>query len=307
MDGTTQAFRDATAYAHEIYENGLIAPDYAAWDSDMIKAQLGSGKSFIILNQAIDAGSAIDGGVEGHEYLNISYALAENDGGWWGLRGAMTEISAHLWAGTAVNAQSEHIEDAVAVLDATLSEDIHNLLAMGIQGESWDYDEDGNKVYIGEYLTAAGSTPEENAKMAMGISVNGLVATGLFPVYSVNNAAGFGENTYVGFVMPDGSVEYANPYLFGTEHWTYENMEPENSVDVSLPSITSEEREYVSEVTDPLYTYMSESFAKFVTGEWDISDDAVWQKYLDECNAYDIEGICAIYNKYIEGKTMYNK
>ena len=63
----------------------------------------------------------------------------------------------------------------------------------------------------------------------------------------------------------------------------------------------------MAEVTDPLYTYMSESFAKFVTGEMDIDDDATWQAYLDECNTYDIEGICAIYNKYIEGKQMYNK
>ncbi len=307
VDGTTQAFRDATAYAHEIYANGLIAPDYAAWDGDMIKAQMGSGKSFIILNKSIDRDSTLDSGVEGHEYLNISYALAMNNGGWWGLRGAMTKVSANLWASTAVNAQSKHVEDAVAVLDATLSDEVHNLLAMGIQGESWDYDADGNKVYIGDYLTAVGSTPDENARMAMGISINGMVASGLFPVYSVSNASGFGEDTYVGFVMPDGSVEYDNPYVFGSKHWTYENMEPENSVDVSLPSITSEEREYVSEVTDPLYTYMSESFAKFVTGELDINDDAVWQSYLDTCNGYDIEGICAIYNKYIEGKTMYNK
>ena len=309
VDGTTQAFRDAVSYVNKIYEDGLIAPDYAAWDQDMIKAQLNSGKSFIFLNQYLDGGSKLSDvpGVEGHEYINISYALAENNGGWWSLRGAMTKYSANTWGMTAINAQSKHVKEAVAVLDATLSDEIHNLLALGFEGQSWDYDADGNKVFIGEYLTASGDKPEENPKMALGVSVNGLVMSGLFPAFGVTNTNGLGENTYIGFLMPDGTVEYANPYTFASEHWTYENMEPENSVDVSLPSITAEEREYVAEVTDPLYTYMSESFAKFVTGEMDIDDDATWQAYLDECNTYDIEGICAIYNKYIEGKQMYNK
>ena len=309
VDGTTQAFRDAVSYSNKIYENGLIAPDYAAWDSDMIKAQTKSGNSFIFLNMYLGGGSLPSDGVcvEGHEYLNISYALAMNNGGWWQLRGAMTKYSANTWGCTAVNAQSEHVEEAVAVLDATLSDEIHNLLALGFEGESWEYDEDGNKVFIGEYLNATGSTAEENPKMALGVSMNGTVMSGLFPAFAVTNTNGLGEETYVGFVMPDGTVEYENPYTFASKYWTYDNMEPENCVDVSLPSITTEEREYVTEVTDPLYTYMSESFAKFVTGELDIDDDATWQAYLDECYTYDIDGICAIYNKYIEGKTMYNK
>ena len=176
-------------------------------------------------------------------------------------------------------------------------------MALGIQGESWDYDKDGTKVFIGDYKNASGTTAEENPKIALGLQMNGSCASGILTNFSVANTGGLDVKTR--FLMPDGTIEVANRYLFGRDHWTYDNMEPENCVDISLPSITADEYAEISEIGGVLWTYVNESMAKFYQGELDVNDDEVWNKYVEQCKTYGTERLCEIYNKYIEGIDFY--
>ena len=309
VEAISDEFRNMLRYGNKLYEEGLIAPDYAAWDSDMFNAATKNGTSFIFLHiwypEIKEDGTmgSTSYGIEGHKYVNIAYAMAMNDGGWWEMRGSMKDISAHPNDSVVINANAKDVDLCCKIVDYLYSEECHNLMALGIQGESWDYAEDGSKVFINEYKTAKGTTAEENPKIALGLQMNGSCASGILTNFSVSNTAGLDAKTP--FLMPDGTIEVANRYLFGRDHWTYENMEPENCVDVSLPSITTDEYAEVSEIGGVLWTYVNESMAKFYQGELDVDDDDVWNAYVEQCKAYGTDRLCEIYNKYIEGVDFY--
>lgn len=308
VEATEDDFRAEMIYGNKLYKEGLIAADYAAWDNDMFTAATKDGTSFIFLSMwsGIEPDgtlSSTDYGVDGHTYLNIAYAIAMNEGGWWEMRGSMTDISAISQGTLVINQQSKNVDLACKIVDYLYTDECHNLLALGIQGESWDYDKDGTKVFIGDYLNAAGTTAEENPRVAMGIQENGLCSSGILTLFNVTNTRGL--DVKMPFLMPDRSIEWENAYIFGRDHWTYDNMEPENCVDVSLPSLTAEDMEEVNEIGAVLWTYTQESMAKFYQGEWDPNDDDVWNAFVDQCKAYGSDRMCEIYNKYIEGIDFY--
>ena len=308
VEAISDEFRAMLSYGHKLYAEGLIAADYAAWDNDMNVASTTNGNSFIFFSiwyPSIDEDGYSHSnsfGVEGHQYANIRYALAENEGGWWEMRGSMKDISATPYSTLCINANATDVDLSCKVVDYLFTEECHNLLAMGIQGESWDYDEDGLKVFINEYANASGSTPEENPMLALGLQSDSC-ASGIMSNFGVSNTNGLSVKTR--FVMPDGTIEVANRYLFAKEHWTYDNMEPENCVDVSLPSISQEDYAEVSEIGGVLWTYVSECMGKFYQGEMDVDDDDTWNAYVEQCKAYNCDRLCEIYNAYIEGIDFY--
>ena len=308
VEAISDEFRAMLSYGNKLYKEGLIAADYAAWDNDMNTASTTNGKSFVFFGiwyPSIDENGYSHSnsfGVEGHQYANIRYALAENEGGWWEMRGSMKKISATPYNTLCINANAKDVELCCKVLDYVFTEECHNLLALGFQGQSWDYDENGLKVFINEYKGASGSTPEENPQIALGIQ-NSSCASGIMSNFGVSNTGGLDVKTR--FVMPDGSIEVANRYLFAQEHWTYDNMEPENCVDVSLPSISQDDYAEVTEIGGVLWTYVSECMGKFYQGEMDVNDDDTWNAYVEQCKAYGTDRLCEIYNKYIEGVDFY--
>ena len=308
VEATEDDFRAEMIFGNKLYKEGLIAPDYAAWDGDMFTAATKNGESFIFLNMwsTIEPDGTLTNtnyGVDGHTYLNIAYAIAENEGGWWEMRGSMKDISAISQGTLVINQQSKNVDLACKIVDYLYTDECHNLLALGIQGESWDYDKDGTKVFIGDYLNATGTTAEENPKIALGLQINGACTSGILTNFGVTNTKGL--DVKMPFLMPDRTIMWENPYLFGRDHWTYDNMEPENCVDVALPSPTAEDMEEVNEIGAVLWTYTEESMPKFYTGEWDPNDDDVWNAFVDQCKAYGSDRMCEIYNKYIEGIDFY--
>lgn len=308
VEATQDGFRKEMIFGNKLYKEGLIAADYAAWDNDMFTAATKNGESFIFLNMwsTIEPDGTLSNtnyGVDGHTYLNIAYAIAENEGGWWEMRGSMKDISATSQGTLVINQQSKNIDLACKVVDYLYTEECHNLLALGIQGESWDYDKDGTKVFIGDYLNAAGTTAEENPRLALGLQTIGACSSGILTNFGVTNTKGL--DVKMPFLMPDRSIEWENSYLFGRDHWTYDNMEPENCVDVALPAPTAEDMEEVNEIGAVLWTYTEESMPKFYTGEWDPNDDDTWNAFVEQCKAYGSDRMCEIYNKYIEGIDFY--
>ncbi len=310
VEAISDEFRSMLQYGNKLYKEGLIAADYAAWDGDMFTAATTNGESFIFLNiwSTIQPDGTLTNsqyGVNGHTYLNIAYALAMNEGGWWEMRGSMENISAIPSPIMVINASAKNIDLCCKIVDYLYTDECHNLMTLGIQGESWDYDENGTKVYIGEYLNAVGTTAEENPRIALGLQINGSCASGILNLFSVTNTKGL--DVKMPFLMPDRTIFWENSYLFGRDHWTYDNMEPENCVDTPLPSISAEEYAEVSEIGSVLWTYVKECMAKFYQGEMDVNDDATWNAYVEQCKVYGTDRLCEIYNAYIDGITFYNK
>ena len=309
IEGITEEYRESLRFCRDLYEANVIPSDYAAWTPDQVKAAKMNASAYIWFDcgstrQTFDEYSK----ATGHEYLIIGYAIAETEGGWWQMRGANTELSANTWGCLAVSAASKHVDDCMELIGAYMSDDIFDLLTWGIEGESYTLDSAGNKVLKEEYATAAGTTPEENPKMALGIQINGGCMSGLFPVYGVSNMTGVEDkNTFVEWLLPDGTTVAENPYKFGSDRWTYDNMEPENCVDKSLPSLTGEELEEFSDLTAAMFTYISECLPKFIEGEMSLDSD--WDAYVQECNKLcggDVKKAAAIYNDKLEG-VYYNK
>lgn len=305
ISGMTDSYKDALGLIKKLYDRQLIPKDYSAWSGDMVKAAKANGKAFIFWDWAGEVPTYAKS--TGHEYLYIDYALAKNEHGWWIMRGSNTPVSANTWGALAINAKSKYVKECAELINAYLSDDIFDLLTWGIEGESYTVGSDGVKVLAEKYLSAAGNTAAENPVMALGIQWNGGCMTGLFPVFTTNNREGVtNKASFVNYLMPDGSIIFENPTVFGNEHWSYDICEPENCVDKSLPSLSADESAKFKELTDALFTYIVECQPKFIEGEMSLDDD--WTAYLEQCKKLcDIDAAEAIYNNKLESGSYYNK
>ena len=68
-------------------------------------------------------------------------------------------------------------------------------------------------------------------------------------------------------------------------------------------SFTTEESDTLDEIGQNIPTFVSESFASFLTGAKDIDDDAVWEQYKNDLETYNLSEILevrqAAYDRYL--------
>ena len=66
-------------------------------------------------------------------------------------------------------------------------------------------------------------------------------------------------------------------------------------------NFTTEENEEVNTLRSDILTNCQEVYqAKFITGELDVDDDAVWQGYVDEINGLGVEDYLALYQTALD-------
>ena len=68
-------------------------------------------------------------------------------------------------------------------------------------------------------------------------------------------------------------------------------------------SFTTEESDELDEIAQNIPTFVSESFASFLTGASDINDDAVWESFKNDLETYNLSRVLEIrqaaYDRYL--------
>ncbi len=65
-------------------------------------------------------------------------------------------------------------------------------------------------------------------------------------------------------------------------------------------ALTADQAEANSQINTLVSTYMSVEVPRFITGQRDIADDADWQSYVDDCNAFDVDAYSDSINEILE-------
>lgn len=176
----------------------------------------------------------------------------------------------------------EYPELVTALLDLMHTDECITLKGFGVEGVSFEYDENGNPQFTDNMATAYNYYAGENTLSDYGYWCH--------PLLRSMNAASFEaskQNNY-------------SPEIY--EAYTAVETDLDNGVakavyGVTKPAFTAEENDEIATITAPMSTYLSECQVKFITGEMDIETE--WDTFIETLASYgDIDRVLEIYNSY---------
>jgi putative aldouronate transport system substrate-binding protein len=151
---TDSSYKEALAYMADLWERGLIDPDWPTLNTDAQRLRFDQGIEGV---QAEFAGWMPD--VEKRVKENnpdgkCSYIVSiVKEDGTTGRGGA---FSTGFWGEFCVMATAENPQKIVDVLDYMLSDDFWMTTNYGIEGQAWNFDTDGNRIAVPENNHTAG-------------------------------------------------------------------------------------------------------------------------------------------------------
>lgn len=248
-------YRDYMKFMNSWFEDGIVDPDIASIDADILKTK--------VLNDEV--GIAYTSGNNVNAWMG-ALAEAGSDADWVPIlnpvqnAGDITMMSQMeqpiTGRGAAVTTSCEDIELAMRVLDYAYSEEGFMYYNYGTEGETYTLDENGTPVYTDLIM----KDPD-----------------------GVNNAL----DKYCGTQWGTAGIQAVNMYkqknsekvVNCVDTWTTNTAVAEHKFPKVSP--TSEEILKTDGTITSISSYVEEMFYKFLYGEEDVEDDAVWQTYKD--------------------------
>lgn len=263
---STDNFKEYLAKLNEWYEAGYIDPEFMSNDGTSMNAKLTDGRSVAGTNMQLS-----------YHIGNITTAARETNpdfefvGCPWPVLNEGDEPSYYMPNGIAYSGKQAAItsacEDpalAVQILDFFYSEEGEDLLTWGIEGESYQVNEDGTKSFTDNIMNNPdGKNPQE------------AIIEYATPQYNFANV--MMEEPYVEIIttLPE-QREARNTWL--------------DAVDgVNLPYLTVDpdvQSDYTMLMND-ITTYVQETYIQFITGQVDL--ESGWESYVNTLNGMGLE------------------
>lgn len=183
----------------------------------------------------------------------------------------MSEVSLVKQEGLVVSTACEEPEAAVGFLDYWYSYEGYLLANYGFEGEHWNYDENGIPQFIPEVVNQY-----ENVNLAM----CSFTSQDVGGVYADLRLAEAGDNPWT-------DREYACFEAWSTRKDSAYRIG-------KLTQLTQEEATAASNLYSDILTYVATSALQFVNGDLDVDDDAVWNAYVENIKAMNVDELIAI-------------
>ena len=164
-----------------------------------------------------------------------------------------------------ISRDCQYPETAMKYFDFWMSDEGRNLLAFGIEGEHYTV-VDGEKKFTDTVLNAEGGVPtymRNQGQVEIG-SVGNIAA----------EIAGMNELAANGFKMYDESGIVQKEF--------------------TIPKLTQDEKDEVTDMTSDIYTYMSEMEQKWILGTSDV--DADWDNYISTLKSMGLDKVQEVYS-----------
>ena len=174
------------------------------------------------------------------------------------------------------NSTEEEIQAACMMINYFYTEEGALFANFGIEGQSFEYDENGEPWFTDLIIDNPDGLNQTSALVYYtGYMVPAHADLLKYNINTVTNWAGFVE------VWASADNDYAMPQV----------------------SMTAEEQASYSAAVADVETYMDPVLAKFIIGDMDINDDAVWQEYLSNMDSLGagkiVELYQAAYDRYL--------
>ncbi len=272
-------FREMLKYLNGLHEAGYIDPEFATADYNMGNEKASTGKALIC--PTLWAGGVAGWNTAVGEDSEIEWGLAylpenEDYGTAWKWGSKLPGKSLNTSMGIYISASAENPEYLVAMIDYQYADEMTNLLNWGVEDVTYVVNEDGTHSYSDEILEddSPATKSAEYGMMASAVCRTGVPFTpqnfsAMLQVASLpepwwSPEDGYYEGKY--WIESDrlGGVDSVSPY--------------------DRPAVTnldSDEAAMKSQLASACELYAKEEALKFITGEYDIEDDAAWESYVE--------------------------
>ena len=266
---TTNEYRQMLSYVGKLYQEKLIDQDLFALNTAKMVAK-GSQEMIFGLSYINSAAASVV--VE--DYVGVDVALKGPEGyqQWNNMKKGVGLGSFVISAGC------KDPETLIKWIDNFYSDEGSLLLYYGKEGVDFYYAEDGLPAYMPELLAQV-STDNPYDKVISAVTP---YASGGIPSY-------YADEFYCGAESRGMALEAAK------------KLEPYVNNEVWLFNFTTEENEELSPLKTDLLSNCHDVYrAKFIMGELDINDDAVWDAYVKEMNDLGLDDYIAIYQTALD-------
>jgi len=279
-------WRDYVSWLNKMWEDGLIDQDMLTEDDTTIKDKIHNGKcgiSYTSMGQLNNWNKEEEAAGNEGTWIGIPYPTAD-DGSLSSIFGS-PGIGKHTTVIT-TTADEDTMKLCLEMLNYAYTEEGMLYWNYGDEGVSWEYDEDGVPQFTSLVKDDQDTDPMTKYNGATWGSCC-IQATNL--LYQKNSQSAIDANDAWYYIYDD---EEKNREV--TSGWRF-------PVGVSF---TVEESDELDEIAQNIPTFVSESFASFLTGSQDIDDDAVWEQYKSDLESYNLSRVLEIrqaaYDRYLE-------
>ena len=262
----TDNFKKYLTQLHAWYEDGLIDPEFMSNDSTAMNAKLTDGRSVCAPNMQLS-----------YHIGNITKAARETNpdfefvGCQWpvlneGDEPAITMATGLRYSGAqaAITSSCKDPVLATKFLDYFFSEEGENYLCWGIEGESYEIDENGKKHFTDIVMNNPdGKTPQE------------AILAWAHPQYGFSNVQMSEPYEEIITTLPEQKV--------ARETW----MNAGTGVTLPRLSLPAEVQSNYTMLMNDINTYVQEMYVRFITGQADIESE--WETYINTINGMGVE------------------
>ena len=174
------------------------------------------------------------------------------------------------WGSAGISAKCEDIPLAITWLDWRYSEEGSFLYGYGVEGVSWEYDDQG-KVVITDFIT---SHPGGWTMIMLTYALNSICEPGLYINYAWNAP---GNEVSFQYTQDWEDVPHDDLYVYP-----------------SGISYNDEQNEAIASISADLSTYLEENYLSFVDGSKPMSD---WDEYVAGAKEIGADDLVAIYQE----------
>ena len=266
---TTEEYRAMLSYVNRLFAEKLIDPSlFSLKTSDMVA--LGSqNQIFGLAYSNLEAAS-----VNAEDYVGLDTSFAGPEG----YNGFNTLNSGITLGSFVISSACENPEALVKWIDNLYTLEGSTLIYFGKENVDFTYNADGLPTYTDELLSkVSADNPYDKV-----VSEVTCYASGGIPSW-------FNDATFPGAQCRGTSLTAAL------------NMEPYVNKQAWLFNFTTEENDELSALKADIITNCHDVYrAKFITGELNISDDAVWQEYLSKVEGLGLDDMMTLYQAALD-------
>jgi putative aldouronate transport system substrate-binding protein len=285
-----EGYKDALQFANKLYAEKLLDPEYTIDTDDTLQRKALNGDNFMWLTQWFTSpGEYTRTANDGKIFAVSLYPDNPKYGKAWQevVNGNTPDLG---WGTYCISAKAKNPEELIKLIDYQYSEENMRLVTWGIEGTTYTIGEDGNPTFVDSLKTAKDPWLEGDK---YGIRASRHYNPGLQIVSDARAFVDFAATDYTVF-----NGEYKEVPIEKSPFLRDLPMPKNDYVPSWLnePSIqfTSDESQQISEILNPVKTFVTEEQAKFVSGKASFGD---WSKFIEKVKKMgNIDKVLEIYN-----------
>ncbi len=258
---------------------GVLDPEFATATAEQMESKLSSGRSFFYLDNSGFGQNYTKTlrKMEGMEEAVLQIIpIPENS---FGQRRAMAYASELPGRFYALNASADNKEEIIKFIDWMYSKEGSDISNYGVEGVSFEYDENGEPQFIEEYVMQfKDASPSDYYAIYADMGITKLD----WCLWACNT------KTWFEIQKIDGNWDEV-----AEEYWEIVGNDDAYVQPAIAPALTKEETERIQDIMADLQTYLDQEYNKYIMGQEEI---AHWDNVIKRCEEMGAKELEQIYN-----------